>query len=90
MAIGATIPFSKARRVILRDDFCCRYCGKKLKLEQITFDHVIPIARYGRANVENLVVCCKVCNNIKGKELILPKTKPHRNHRQVEELINSS
>lgn len=43
----------------------CFYCGKKVAFKQITMDHLVPLARGGRSNKENLVPCCKDCNNLK-------------------------
>ena len=30
-----------------------------------TLDHVIPLANNGREHIDNMVVCCKKCNNLK-------------------------
>lgn len=43
----------------------CHYCGGKFSRNELTLDHVIPIARGGRSTRGNLVVCCKACNNRK-------------------------
>ena len=40
----------------------CRYCGKKFPREELTIDHVVPIARGGRSTRGNMVVCCRKCN----------------------------
>ena len=76
MSIGAIIRFSKAKRIILRDNSCCRYCGKKLKIDEITFDHVIPKSKKGKINIENLAIACRKCNTIKGEELMLNSQTP--------------
>ena len=39
----------------------CHYCGKKFPPEELTLDHIVPVARGGR----NLVVCCRSCNQEK-------------------------
>ncbi len=43
----------------------CHYCGKKVGAENLTMDHVIPIARGGKSVRSNCVPCCKDCNNKK-------------------------
>lgn len=43
----------------------CHYCGKKVGAENLTLDHVIPVARGGRSTRGNCVPCCKDCNNRK-------------------------
>ena len=43
----------------------CHYCGKKFKAEELTMDHVLPLARGGKSSKGNIVPCCKDCNNRK-------------------------
>ncbi|QSH42517.1 HNH endonuclease [Lentisphaerota bacterium ZTH] len=43
----------------------CHYCGKKFPPDELTMDHVVPVARGGRSNKGNIVACCKECNNDK-------------------------
>ena len=51
--------------VWLRDDGCCQYCGKKLRLDEFTYEHVQPQSRGGQTKWENIVVACLPCNNRK-------------------------
>ena len=41
------------------------YCGKKFPPEELTLDHIVPVARGGRSTKGNLVVCCRSCNQEK-------------------------
>lgn len=41
----------------------CRYCGKRVK--ELTFDHVIPLAKGGLHAIHNLVMACRLCNSKK-------------------------
>lgn len=56
-----------------RDRDRCRYCGCKVRWSDKrsaaggTFDHVEPIADGGRNTIGNVVVCCRRCNEKKGK-----------------------
>jgi 5-methylcytosine-specific restriction endonuclease McrA len=45
-------------RILQRDGFECYWCGA----EANTCDHVIPVARGGTDDPENLVAACKRCN----------------------------
>ena len=37
----------------------CHYCGRKFPDEQLTMDHVVPVARGGRSVRGNVVPCCR-------------------------------
>lgn len=43
----------------------CHYCGKNVGAENLTMDHVVPVARGGKSVRSNCVPCCKECNNNK-------------------------
>lgn len=43
----------------------CHYCHRKVGAENLTMDHVVPVARGGRSTKGNCVPCCKECNNAK-------------------------
>lgn len=53
------------RNVVLRDKFICQYCGREYKAEELTIDHVIPRSQGGATTWENVVACCRRCNNRK-------------------------
>ena len=57
--------FSK-KNVFYRDKGECQYCKKKLKLDNFTIDHVIPASQGGLKRWDNIVACCKACNQVKG------------------------
>lgn len=44
----------------------CYHCEKKFKSDELTMDHLIPIARGGKSDKKNCVPCCKECNSKKG------------------------
>jgi 5-methylcytosine-specific restriction endonuclease McrA len=48
----------------------CYYCGGVFKPGDLTMDHIVPMARGGRSSKDNLVTCCKDCNN--KKKTLLP------------------
>jgi 5-methylcytosine-specific restriction endonuclease McrA len=61
----ADVPFSRAN-VYARDEHQCQYCGHRLAPAQLTFDHVLPVARGGHKGWDNIVTCCIPCNRRKG------------------------
>ncbi|HPI41770.1 MAG TPA: HNH endonuclease [Pseudobdellovibrionaceae bacterium] len=48
----------------------CHHCHQKFPPEELTMDHLIPIARGGKSNKKNCVPSCKECNTEKGHRLI--------------------
>jgi 5-methylcytosine-specific restriction enzyme A len=47
----------------------CYYCGRQVGFANLTMDHVIPLSRGGASTRDNLVPCCKECNNKKKHSL---------------------
>jgi hypothetical protein len=43
----------------------CKLCGNFVSYEDFTIDHIIPLAKGGTNDINNLQCACKVCNNIK-------------------------
>lgn len=76
--------FSRINMAV-RDAFTCQYCGTQLPLYKLNYDHVIPKAKGGRTNWENIVMSCYPCNNRKrdstleqsGMKLLKQPQKPH-------------
>lgn len=56
-----------AKRILVywRDKFRCVYCGVVLNGEGCV-DHVLPTCDLGGDTYDNLVACCKACNQQKG------------------------
>lgn len=50
-------------RVLERDEWQCQYCGDR---EDLTCDHIVPLARGGGNEDENLTAACRRCNSSKG------------------------
>lgn len=43
----------------------CYHCGKKFSPEELTMDHLTPLARGGRTGKNNTAPSCKNCNSRK-------------------------
>jgi len=67
------IPFSR-KNVFIRDKLRCQYCGKRFRPDHLTYDHVIPRAKWTKPTTptcwENIVSCCYPCNKKKGDKLL--------------------
>jgi len=63
----AKIGRKKRERIYERDGWKCVRCGNADKL-QLTLDHIIPLARGGGDEDENLQTMCKHCNMLKGSK----------------------
>jgi len=61
----AKVRFSR-HNLLIRDRYRCQYCGRQLRAAHLTYDHVIPVARGGGKNWENIVTSCVNCNRLKG------------------------
>jgi len=77
------VKFSRAN-IYVRDDYTCQYCAQPFAPEDLTFDHVIPVAQGGRRSWENIVTACQPCNRRKdartpaqaGMTLLRPPRRP--------------
>lgn len=50
------------RTLIERDGPECFYCGDDLDLDQMTKEHMLPVACGGNNHIANLVIACAPCN----------------------------
>jgi hypothetical protein len=56
--------------VFKRDNFTCRYCGRKTPQVVLEVDHIIPVSKGGTDDMDNLVTSCWECNRGKGAALL--------------------
>lgn len=45
-----------------RDDFTCQYCGKHPPEVILHLDHIYPVSKGGKNEIENLITSCVDCN----------------------------
>ena len=63
---GRTLPAQLRFMVLRRDNYTCRYCGRKAPTVELHVDHVEPWTKVREHNIENLVASCRDCNLGKG------------------------
>ena len=53
--------------VAQRARYCCEYClsQEKFSPSQFSIDHIIPTAKLGEDDLDNLCYACQACNNHK-------------------------
>lgn len=79
--VGGAPKFCR-RSVLLRDRYCCQYCGNRFESQDLTFDHYVPRADNGKTTWDNILMACIGCNAAKAnrrdmKPLKLPRRPTH-------------
>lgn len=66
--------------IFKRDDFQCRYCGRRTPAVVLEVDHVVPIIEGGTDDPINLVTSCWECNSGKSAvplDCVMDGEDPH-------------
>lgn len=52
---------------VIENNVKCAYCGRKYDdvKNKRTVDHVVPKSKGGETSLDNIIICCQVCNNVK-------------------------
>lgn len=60
--------FSQSEREIIynRSEGRCGICGRFVPYGEFTVDHIVPLAKGGKNDFDNLQCACKSCNQLKG------------------------
>lgn len=77
------VKFSR-KNLFIRDDYSCQYCGEKLEIKKLTYDHVIPKSIWNKdqqspTNWTNIVTACIDCNRKKGNRTPKEANMPLKN-----------
>lgn len=69
--VDRRVTLEEGVRILERDLYRCRYCGLDGLASfdnalAMSVDFVVPRARKGKKDPQNLVACCRACNRIKG------------------------
>ena len=72
--VDSPVTVEEGRKILERDNYVCQYCGLdgRASFENaliMRVDFVVPRARKGKKNPENLVACCSPFNTIKGTKV---------------------
>lgn len=90
MREGKTAADAKAKRkqvsksmrfkVFARDRFVCQYCGAHPPAAILHVDHLHPVSKGGKNDIDNLITACEACNLGKGSRLLsdAPKSLEER------------
>lgn len=64
--------YSESQRKIIYKKSCgrCQLCGRKIRFEDMTVDHIIPLDSGGSNDIDNAQATCIACNRFKAN--ILP------------------
>lgn len=62
---GRYIAFTVKMRVVRRDNYTCQECGCHLRDDEVEFDHIIPHAKGGSSEEQNIRLTCYDCNRDK-------------------------
>jgi 5-methylcytosine-specific restriction endonuclease McrA len=91
MPLAKPLTSEEGHRVLERDHYRCQYCGLDgmTNFENslvMSVDFVLPRARKGKKDSNNLVAACRACNVIKGQRVFksLEEAKTYVLQRRLE------
>lgn len=58
-----------AKELLRKHGPYCAICGKRLKKNEITIDHIIPLSKGGADIIQNMQLACLPCNSRKSDNL---------------------
>ena len=64
--VRETLPQIIREAIFVRDGRICKHCGCS---DNLTIDHIHPVAHGGTDELENLQVLCRSCNSKKGTNI---------------------
>lgn len=72
--VSQPVSLEEGVKILERDHYRCQYCGLDGLASfdnalAMSVDFVLPRARKGKKDPENLVACCRACNMIKGRKV---------------------
>lgn len=60
-----SIPRQMRQQIYSRDKYTCQYCQRVFDKDNLTIDHLIPMALGGLDEMTNYATCCRSCNELK-------------------------
>ena len=65
----------KRLKILKRDNFKCKLCGRGSDETTLHIDHVVPLSKGGSSKTSNLQVLCRECNQGKGAKEMKKEVK---------------
>ena len=75
---GRSVPPGLRFQVLQRDNFTCRYCGRRAPEVVLEVDHAVAWAAGGETDINNLITTCRDCNRGKSVSSVDPATTKKR------------
>ena len=67
-----TLTYDDITTLMENNPMACNYCGCDLSYREVNgmwqIDHVVSMSRGGSNTLDNIVICCKVCNRKKNNQ----------------------
>jgi len=74
--------------ILARDGYRCQYCGASAPAVTLHIDHIVPVAKGGTDDPENLITACETCNLGKRTRIVSrPRLELSANQRHVLEAL---
>lgn len=74
---GGDLSYWEWEEILRRYGHCCVACGEP---DELTIDHIVPIAKGGRHSAENVQPLCRSCNSSKGSSIVDYRPERQRRH----------
>lgn len=69
-------------RIYERDGNKCFYSGEEMSMDEATIEHLIPLSRGGKNNIDNLVLCLRDENQKMANKPLIEKIKYKINNKK--------
>ncbi|MFM8766565.1 MAG: HNH endonuclease [Rubrivivax sp.] len=56
-------------KLFARDRHLCAYCGRQVRFDELTREHIVPVSRGGHDTWMNCITACRSCNGQKANRL---------------------
>ena len=66
--MGRALSQNLREEIFKRDNYTCRYCGKKFRKNMLDVDHIRPVCLGGDNRESNVATSCITCNRQNKKE----------------------
>lgn len=78
------IPRKLRHEVFKRDGYRCRECGSSKDETSLEIDHIVPVAKGGTNDIDNLQTLCRECNRMKHTDTWVGGETSNELHNKIE------